>query len=103
MAVAPWLGRGPFDSVVEIDGFGKRPGLALTGRFAAAAAVNADAGITLRHPPFRVHRLPIHMGIGLFLERFRRRTKLVFLIGPEVEDRRIFAAVAGAKDVGLEP
>ena len=103
VAVAPRLRRGPFDRVVEVDRFRERPRLALARRLAAAAAVDTHRGVALRHPPFRRHRLPVHVGRGLLLQIGRRHPELVLLVRPEIQDRREFAAVIGTEHVGLEP
>ena len=102
LAVAPRLRRGPFDGVVEIDRLGERPRLALAGRLAGAAAVDAHGGVALRHPPFGRDGLPVHVGRGFFLETSRRHPELVLLVRPEIEDRREFAAVVRPEHVGLE-
>ncbi len=102
-AVAPGLRRRPFDRVVEIDRFRERPRLALPRRLTAAAPVDPHGGIALRHPPLRIHGLPVHQRVGLLLERVRRDPELVLLVGAEIEDRGKASAVVGTKHVGLEP
>ena len=103
LAVAPWLRRRPFDGVVEIDRLRERPRLALPRRFSAAAPVDAHRGVAARHPPFRVHRLPVHVGVRLFLQRRRRNPELVLLVRPEIEQRGEAPVVIRPEHVGLEP
>ena len=95
--------RRPFDRIVEVDRLGERPRLALAGRLAAAAPVDTHGGVALRHPPFRIDRLPVHPRVRLLLEGRRRNPELVFLVGPEIEDGRKASAVIGTEHVGLEP
>ncbi len=102
-AVAPGLRRRPFDGVVEVDRFGLRPRLVLAGRLAAAAAVDAHGGVTLRHPPQRIDGLPVHIRVGLFLQRVGRDPQLVFLIGTEIEQRRHPFITLRTEDVGHQP
>ena len=103
IAVAPRLRRRPFDGVVEIDRFGQRPRLALAGRFAGAAAVDAHGGIAARHPPFRIDGLPIHPFVRRFGQRIRHDPELVLLIRTEIEDGGKFAFVVRPEHVRLQP
>ena len=102
IAVAPRLRRRPFDGVIKIDRFGKRPRLALARRFAGAAAVDAHGGIAARHPPLRIDGLPIHPFVRRFAERVRHDPELVFLIRPEIENGGKFAVVVRPEHIGLQ-
>jgi hypothetical protein len=103
LAVAPWLRRRPFDRVVEVDRFRKRPGLVLAGRFAGAAAIDTNGGIAARHPPVRIDRFPIHPFVGRLFERVRHDPKLVLLIGAEIENGGKFPPVLRTKYIRLQP
>ena len=100
LAIAPRLRRRPFDGVIEVDRFRGGPGFMLAGRLAAAARIDAHAGIALRHPPQRVDRLPVHVFVALFLEVRWRHPELVLLVWAEVEDRRHFFCALRTEDVG---
>jgi len=103
IAVAPGLRRRPLDRVVEIDRLGERPGLALAGRFSAAAPVDAHGRVAARHPPLRIDGLPVHQRVGFLLERVGRDPELVLLVGTEIENGGELAGILGPEDVGLEP
>ncbi len=101
-AVAPGLMTGPFDGVVEIDRLLRRIEHGLSGRLAGAALVDAHADVAARHPPLRVHRLPVHVRVGPFLEIVRRNPELVFLVDAHVDEHGKMPVAVGPKDVGLQ-
>ena len=78
----------PLHRVVEVDALLVRARFGPSGRSARAAAVDAHARITARTPPQRIHRLPVHVRIGFFLEVRRRHPQLVFLVDADVRDHR---------------
>src|SRR6266702_2809300 len=102
-AVAPGLSSRPFDRVVEVARFRRRPGIGAPGRLARAAAVDAQAAIAARHPPQRVRRLPVHVLVRLFLQVRWRQPELVLLVAAEVDDDGNASGRFGTEDVGAEP
>ena len=103
VAGAPRPLRDPLDRVVKIQRFLIRAGLRLAGRFARPAGVHAHERITARAPPERIRRLPVHVGIGLFLQVSRRNPQLVFLVDADVHDGgKALGAAVRAEHVGVE-
>src|SRR5712691_5771829 len=102
-AVAPGLSSRPFDRVIEVARLRRRPGIGAPGRPARAAAVDAHASVAARHPPERVHRLPVHVLVRLFLQVRRRDPELVLLVAAEVDDDGETSGRFGTEDVGLQP
>ena len=100
---APGLPAGPFDSIVEVGRLGGGPRISPPGRLAATPGVDAHCSVSARHPPQRIHRLPIHVRIRRFLEIGRRHPQLVFLVGTEVDDDRETSSGFWTEDVSLEP
>ena len=104
IAVAPRLRRRPFDRVVEVDRFRERPRLALAGRLAAAAPVDAHGGVAARHPPFRVDGLPVHQRRSRLPPAVGGGTQsLSFWYGPRLRMAGKRAAAVGPEHVGLQP
>src|SRR5262249_31246159 len=56
----------------------------------------------LRHPPFGIDGLPVHVGIGRLLQGRRRHPQLVLLVRAEIHDGREPPAVVRPEHVGLE-
>src|SRR5262249_38655900 len=59
LAARPRLGAGPFDAVVEVLRFARRPDLEIAGRAAGAARVHAHDGVAVRHPLLGIDQLPV--------------------------------------------
>src|SRR5512139_3629996 len=57
LAVRPRLYAGPFDALRKVEGLLQRPDVDHPRRTARAAAVDADAGIAVRHPFLGVDHL----------------------------------------------
>ena len=64
LAVRPRLRARPFDAVVEILGLARRKMVDHAGRAAAAAGIDAHAGIVVRHPFLGVDHLPVLVLVG---------------------------------------
>ena len=71
-------------------------------RLARTAPVDTHRSVAARHPPERVHRLPIHVGIGFLLEVRRGHPELVLLVGTDIDDRRDLAPAPGPINVRPE-
>src|SRR6201989_576855 len=103
ITVAPRLRCCPFDGVIKINRFSERPRLALAGGFAAPAPVDPNSRVAARYPPLWVYSFPIHQRVGLLLQIVGRNPKLIFLIGPEIDQRRYERAVFWTEYVGHKP
>src|SRR5262249_29065512 len=101
-AVAPGLMAGPLDRVVEVDCILRGIEQRLPRRLAGAALVDAHATIAARHPPFRVHGLPVHVGIGLLFQIGWRDPQLVLLVDAHVDQHGKMPVAIGPQHVGLE-
>src|SRR5262249_34116903 len=101
-AVAPGLMAGPLDRVVEVDCILRGIEHGLPRRLAGTALVDAHATIAARHPPFRVHGFPVHVGIGLLFQIARRDPELVLLVDAHVDQDGKMPVAIGPEDVGLE-
>ena len=73
------------------------------GRLAATPGVDAHCSVSARHPPQRIHRLPIHVRIRRFLEIGGRHPELVLLVRTEVDDDRETPPGFWTEDVGFKP
>ncbi len=113
LAVAPGLFGGPFDAVVEILRLARREMVDVTGRAAAAAGVDAHAGIAVRHPFLRVDHLPVLVLVGragghvrVLLGHPVPGAGIALLegealaVGPIGQDHRIAAVLGRAEHVG---
>ena len=63
-AVRPRLHARPFDAVMKILGFARRPVLDVARRAAAAARIDAHDGIAVRNPLFRIADFPALVLVG---------------------------------------
>src|SRR5215470_5033020 len=63
-AVRPRLHTGPFDAVVEVLGLAGREVVDYARRAAAAARIDAHAGIVVRHPFLWIDHLPVLILVG---------------------------------------
>jgi hypothetical protein len=100
--VAPGLLRRPLDGVVEVARLRRRPGIGSARGFSGAAPVDANCGVSARHPPKRVHRLPVHVGVRRLLQIVGRDPQFVFLVGAQIDDDRKAPCRFRAEYVGLQ-
>src|SRR5262249_18465818 len=64
LAVRPRLPAGPFDAIEQVLGLARRPVLDVAGRTTAAARIDAQADIAVRHPLLGVADLPTLVFVG---------------------------------------
>src|SRR5499433_3492474 len=115
LAVRPRLRVCPFDAIVEILGLARREMIDEAGRAAAAAGVDAHAGIVVRHPFLGINHLPALVevaraggDVGMLLRHALPRARIAILerealgIGAVAQDHRIAAVLHRAKDVGAQ-
>ncbi len=114
-AARPGLSRRPFDAVVEIPGLARREMIDEPRRAAAAARVDAHAGVGVRHPLLGVDHLPILVfvaGAGCHVRVFLRHAlpgaRIAVLEGQTLgvgaigEDDGIAAFLDGAEDIAAQ-
>ena len=113
LAVRPWLHAGPFDAVIEVLGLARREVVDAARRHAAAAGIDAHAGVVVRHPLLRIDDFPALIEIarsrgdvGMLFGHALPRARIAVLegealgVGTVGEDRRIFAVLDRAEHVG---
>jgi hypothetical protein len=101
-AGTPRLLRSPLDRVVEVDRFLVGPRLALPRRLSRTARIDPDGDVALWNPPLGIDGFPVHEGICLLLEIFRRNPDLVLLIGTQIHDDREGPFGVGPENIGLQ-
>ena len=102
LAVGPLLHAGPFDALCEVLRLAQRPDVDDAGRAPRAAAVDADADITVGHPFLRIDHLPALVLVG----RAGRHIRMVFdhafpLLGIEVFEVQPLAVGTVGQDDGI--
>src|SRR5262249_32029128 len=115
LAVRPRLLAAPFDALGEILRLARRPQFDVAGRAAAAARIDAHAGVAVRHPFLRVDHLPvlIFVGrpvgyVGVVFHHAPPRGLVAVLemeplaVGAVGHDHRVFAALDRPEDVGTQ-
>ena len=115
LAVRPGLHAGPFDAVVEILGLARREVVDEARRAAAAARVDAHAGVVVRHPFLGIDHFPALVevaraggDVGMLLGHALPRARIAVLegealgVGAVGQDHRIAAVLDRAEHVGAQ-
>ena len=106
---------GPFDAVVEILGLARREMIDEARRHAAAAGIDAHAGVVVRHPFLRIDHLPALVEIagaggdvGMLFRHALPGARIAVLeskslgVRPVAQDHRIAAGGDRAEHVGAQ-
>src|SRR4029077_5280989 len=70
LAVAPGLRARPFDALIEILRFARRPHIEITWRAPCATRVDAHTDIAVRHPFLRIDELPVLISVARSIQHF---------------------------------
>ena len=114
-AVAPRLRARPFDALIKILRFARRPDVEEPGRSSGAARIDTQTDIAVRHPFLRIDQFPVLIFVARTLQHLGRRfdeprpiALVAFLerqslgVRPVTENDRIPAFGDGTEHVGAQ-
>jgi hypothetical protein len=115
LAVRPGLRACPFDAIIKVFGFARRPHFEISGRATGATGIDAHNGIAVGHPLLGINQLPVLILVARALQRFGKgfhqphpRALVCFRKGktlgvrPIAEDDGILAVSDRPKDIGAQ-